>query len=165
MTSVIKVDQIQLANGSTPTAGDLGLNTTGAVLQVKNHTIDPGGQSTTSQTLVGTGLSIDITPRDANSKFLLLASMHECYVPSSQTAIGFAIAKNGSRLYDTDQATLGYTISGGGNYFNVNLQAFDTPATTSQITYSVLVKSIYGTQVSWCGDSTPSFFTVIEIAG
>ena len=35
MSSIIKVDQIQLANGSTPTAADLGINTTGSVLQVK----------------------------------------------------------------------------------------------------------------------------------
>ena len=35
MTGILKVDQIQLANGNTPTASDLGLNTTGSVLQVK----------------------------------------------------------------------------------------------------------------------------------
>ena len=33
MTSIIKVDQIQTAAGGTPTAGDLGLNVTGSVLQ------------------------------------------------------------------------------------------------------------------------------------
>ena len=38
MTSIIKVDQIQLANGSTPTAADLGINTTGSVLQVLSAT-------------------------------------------------------------------------------------------------------------------------------
>ena len=165
MSSILKVDTIQTTAGAAPTVSCLGLNDTGAVLQVKNHTIDPGGQSTTSQTLVATGLSINITPRDANSKFLLIASMHECYIPASAKAIGLAIAKNNSRLYDTDNATIGWTASGGGNYFNVNLQAFDSPATTSQITYSVLVRSIYGTTVHWCGDNTPAFFTVLEIAG
>jgi len=34
MTSIIKVDQIQNAAGGVPTAGDLGINTTGTVLQV-----------------------------------------------------------------------------------------------------------------------------------
>ena len=29
MSSVLRVDQIQLANGNTPTAGDLGINDTG----------------------------------------------------------------------------------------------------------------------------------------
>jgi len=33
MTSIIKVDQIQTAAGSTPTAADLGINTTGTVLK------------------------------------------------------------------------------------------------------------------------------------
>jgi hypothetical protein len=171
MTSIIKVDQIQTAAGTVPTVGDLGINVTGgnlpvgSVLQVKHHTIDPGTGSTTSQSLIETGLTVTITPRDANSKFLLLASMHECYVAASGRAIGFALARNGSRLYDTDGATLGYTASGGANYFNVNLQAYDSPATNSQVTYSVMVKSMYGTSVSWNGDNTPTFFTVMEIAG
>lgn len=33
MTSIIKVDQIQTAAGATPTAADLGINTTGTVLK------------------------------------------------------------------------------------------------------------------------------------
>ena len=33
--SILKVDQIQLSNGNTPTAGDLGINDTGTVLQYK----------------------------------------------------------------------------------------------------------------------------------
>jgi len=171
MTSIIKVDTLQKANGATPTAADLGINITttsmptGGVLQVKHHTIDPGTGSTTSQSLIETGLTVTITPRDANSKFLLLASMHECYVGASSRAIGFALARNGSRLYDTDGATLGFTSSAGANYFNVNLQAYDSPATNSQVTYSVMVKSMYGTNVSWNGDNTPTFFTVMEIAG
>ena len=33
MTSIIKVDQIQTAAGNVPTAGDLGINTTGTVLE------------------------------------------------------------------------------------------------------------------------------------
>ena len=171
MTSIIKVDQIQKANGATPTVGDLGINVTGgnlpvgSVLQVKHHTIDPGTQNTTSQSLVATGLTITITPRDANSKFLLLASLHECFVGASSRAIGCALARNGSRLYDTDNASLGWTASGGSNYFNINLQAYDSPATDSQVTYSVMVRSLYGTTVSYNGDNTPAFFTVMEIAG
>jgi hypothetical protein len=38
MTSIIKVDQIQTAAGATPTAGDLGINTTGTVLKVSHFT-------------------------------------------------------------------------------------------------------------------------------
>jgi hypothetical protein len=38
MTSIIKVDQIQTAAGGVPTAGDLGINTTGTILEhIEGH--------------------------------------------------------------------------------------------------------------------------------
>ena len=136
----------------------------GSVLQVIHHTIDPGSQSTTSGTLVETGLPINITPTATSSKMLILACMHECYVGTAQKAIGLAIAKGGTRLYDTDNATIGYSSSSS-NYFNVNLHGMDTPNTSSAITYSVMARSIYPPQtVAWNGDNTPSFLTVMEIA-
>ena len=169
MTSIIKVDQIQTAAGAVPTANSLGLNTTGSVLQVRHHTVDPGTSSTSSLTLVATGLTIDITPRDVNSSFLIMMSMNECYMPASASshAMGFAIARNGSRLSDTDQATINYSnsASAGATYFNYNLHSYDSPNTTSTITYSGMLKSRYGTTVYWNGDNTPAFLTVIEIAG
>lgn len=165
MTSIIKVDTLQTAAGGVPTAADLGVNVAGSVLQVKHHVIDDGTRTTSSITRVESGLSINITPHSTDSKFLLLASMHEIYIDQSAKAIGLVLARGGSRLNDADNATLGYTASGGANYFNVNLQAFDEPNTTSQVTYSVMVRSIYGSLVRWSGDNTPSFLTVMEIAG
>ena len=44
MTSIIKVDTLQKANGATPTAADLGINVTGTVLQVVE-----GSSSTNTQ--------------------------------------------------------------------------------------------------------------------
>jgi len=38
MTSIIKVDTLQKANGATPTAADLGINTTGSVLKASHFT-------------------------------------------------------------------------------------------------------------------------------
>ena len=67
MSSILKVDQIQLTNGNTPTAGDLGLNTTGSVLQTLNNTLT-SQTGTTSTSFVTTGLSVTITPKYANSK-------------------------------------------------------------------------------------------------
>ena len=70
MSSILKVDQIQLANGNTPTAGDLGLNTTGNVLQVKQafKTPDTGASSSFADI---SGMSVTITPSSASSKFLI----------------------------------------------------------------------------------------------
>ncbi len=137
----------------------------GSVIRVKHHVIDPGTSSTTSTTLVETGLTVTLTPMSSSNKFLLLASMHEIYIDQSAKAIGLVLARDGSRLNDADNATLGYTSSAGANYFNVNLQAFDEPGTTSAVTYSVMLKSRYGSNVRWNSDSTPSFLTVLEIAG
>jgi len=74
MSSILKVDQIQLADGSTPTAGDLGLNTTGAVLQVvEKISTTVNGTTITTNTPV-TVASIDITPKAAGSKFVITAT-------------------------------------------------------------------------------------------
>ena len=157
-TSGANADTVLIPSGQT-------LHAPGHVLQVKHHVVDPGTSSTSSTTLIESGLSINITPHSAGSKFLLLASMHEIYIDQSAKAIGLVLARGGSRLNDADAATLGYTSSAGANYFNVNLQAYDEPNTTSQVTYSVMVRSIYGSIVRWNGDNTPSFLTVMEIAG
>ena len=158
MSSILKVSEIQDA------AGKKILQNTGSVLQVKNHTLDGGSQSTTSTSLVGSGLTLNITPTSSTSKFLILASMHEIFIADAQKAIGIAIARDGTRLHDTDAATLGYITGATNNYFNVNLQAYDSPSTTDTITYSVMVRSIYGSSVAWNGDNTPTFLTVMEIS-
>jgi hypothetical protein len=73
MSSIIKVDQIQLADGSTPTAGDLGLNTTGSVLQVVQGTSNTA-TSIAANTWV-TAVTVNITLQGTNSKLLLNASV------------------------------------------------------------------------------------------
>jgi hypothetical protein len=160
--------KLNLSNSDIASLTDFNLShddmPSGSILQVKHHTIDPGTQSTTSLSLVESGLTVSITPKASTSKFLILVSMHEIYIDSSNKAIGIVIAKNGTPLNDTDRATLGFH-GGGVNYFNVNLHAYDAPNTTSEITYSVQVKSTYGSSVRWNGDNTPTFLTVMEIAG
>ena len=71
MSSILKVDQIQLANGNTPTAGDLGLNTTGNVLQVKQAFKTDTGTGASSSFADISGMSVTITPSSASSKFLI----------------------------------------------------------------------------------------------
>ena len=55
MTSTLKVDQIQLADGSVPKAGDLGLNVSGSVLAV--HTLQ--GQSSDFSVTSGNWVDLD----------------------------------------------------------------------------------------------------------
>ena len=75
MTSILKVSTIQNTAGTAPTAGDLGLNVTGSVLQVKQAIGSTSVQNISSTSFASIGLSIDITPRDANSKFLVQGAM------------------------------------------------------------------------------------------
>ena len=80
MSSIIKVDQIQLADGSAPTASDLGVSVnsadlpSGSILQVKSSTLTaPRTVSTTWGFTKLTGLEVSITPKSTSSHFLLCA--------------------------------------------------------------------------------------------
>jgi len=70
MASVIKVDQIQLSDGSKPTAGDLGLDTSGSVIQVAQGQYGVNENFSIAQGLSGPwcGLTGSITTKQANSK-------------------------------------------------------------------------------------------------
>jgi len=74
MTSIIKVDQIQLADGSTPTIGDLGVNDTGTVLQVQSD-VRTSSTGVSSGSWVDLGISVTLTPKSTNSKFILCPSV------------------------------------------------------------------------------------------
>lgn len=89
MTSIIKVDQIQNAAGGVPTAGDLGINTTGTVLEQVSGWCDGrtvGGVTfpnvtafqtvnSTSYTMV-TGSNISYTPPVGTTTVLYHFSMN-----------------------------------------------------------------------------------------
>lgn len=74
MTSTLKVDQIQLADGSTPTIGDLAINDSGTVLQVQSD-VRTSPLSVASSAWTDTGLSVTLTPKSTNSKFILCPSV------------------------------------------------------------------------------------------
>ena len=71
MTSIIKVDQIQNAAGGVPTAGDLGLNTTGTIVQVKDLFFGDETQVTTTAYTFLTGSTLSFTPKFDNSRILV----------------------------------------------------------------------------------------------
>jgi hypothetical protein len=72
MSSILKVDQIQLANGSTPTTIGLGLDVSGNVLQVVQQEL------TSFIALNGEGrlIQVSLTTKRANSKFLIQAQVN-----------------------------------------------------------------------------------------
>jgi hypothetical protein len=166
MSSIIKVDQIQLADGSTPTAGDLGLNTTGSVLQVVSATTTTQAVSSTG-TLADTGLSASITPSATSSKILVLFDHGEHRITgSSATALRIDLYKDSTEL-----KVFAYYAGYGSGYTNIHIGSvsgsyLDSPSTTSAITYKTRFSRPYGSgEVVVQADSAASTITLLEIAG
>jgi hypothetical protein len=190
MSSILKVDQIQLADGSTPTAGDLGLNTAGTVLQVKTATLSFTQAFTGGGYTDVTNLSIDITPTSAGSKFLItgyFGAISTWHSGRERTLDG-RVLRNGSNITgipsadNNRQGTVFRTGSGetdGNHPRPVSFTVMDEPNTTDQITYKVQVRPensssgivyinrsvLYDDVSSSYGTRPMSTLTVTEIAG
>lgn len=194
MTSTLKVDQIQLADGSVPTAGDLGLNVSGSVLQVVSVTTD---LHTTSSVQDATftainGLSASITPKSVNSKILVSVFVGKASNAAGNTSSGdrqinFRLKRGstdiglgatyGSRVKATFSILDGpHHVSGRGGTAG-SYQILDEPNTVSAITYSLYGSGHAGetwtiNRAAETNDSTDapqsttsSTITLTEIAG
>ena len=180
MASIIKVDTIQTAAGGTPTAADLGLNVTGAILQVKNSIIT-SKISTSSTSFVSTGLSVNITPVSSTSKILILATGNAGIGNNGLDRIHFQIG--GMTSTNTGDAATGFETSQticprsadtgwAQNPFHITLM--DSPNTTSALTYTLLWAAANSANTIYLNSAansdslvgnTPTTLTVMEIAG
>lgn len=79
MSSILKVDQIQLADGSSASAVDYGLLSNGSVIQtvampVKQVAVSAPDHANNRNNVVSIGYTLSITTTQPNSKVLLLLS-------------------------------------------------------------------------------------------
>ena len=189
MTSILKVDNIQKANGSTPTASDLGINTTGSVLQVKYF------QLTTSQTETYptantdkaiTNFVVNITPKSTSSIMKIEANlMYESANASwdamwffyrDTTKLGNTQSSPGSRQIGIAPGLISYYSADNASTPEfATLTYFDDPQTTSAINYKLAVttntasnffinRNVNDTDNS-SYDRGVSFISVTEIGG
>ena len=172
MTGILKVDQIQLSNGNTPTAGDLGLNTTGTIIQIVTAT---QGALTRNPMSVGDFLfdTVNITPKFANSKILYTLNYAAEYL---YPGVAQGSLTNGyyhwTRLYrngvDTGiimQDAIGYQQASHMRVHN-SFQYVDTPNTTNQVGYSGRIHSGGGLGTSgFSGVYKYRNIAIYEIAG
>jgi len=185
--STLAVDTIKKVNGSTPTVADLGINVTGSVLQVKyfqltTEQIETYGTNMADQAI--TNFNIDITPKSTSSIIKLESNIaYECNTFAGDTMWFFF--RNNLKLAATSAGdTQNYGISPGLlSHFNNNgltmefstLTYFDTPSTTSAITYKLGVSasatnSFYINRTISSGTSAiyergVSFISATEIGG
>ena len=174
MASIIKVDQIQTAAGGTPTAADLGLNVTGAVLQVVKGTATTQTNITASS-FADTGLSASITPSSTSSKILILTDQTGWARRYSNDGweLYFRVLRDGATTlkenYNFARAGLGYASEYYSTYaFPSNI--LDEPNTTSSVEYKTQARLGSGyTGSSAAAGFQPvnydTFMILIEIAG
>ena len=167
MASILKTDKIE------------GVTASGTVQMPAGHVIQTvkstGGTSsaTTSTSFVATDISVNITPKFNNSLIRIDvqgvwwlhfgASSEEYFITTvyrDSTNIG---SSNTNRV---NQFRSGYVDSG--NAYNYNngftIFTFDTPNTTSQVTYKLYVHSGSGLEVRYSDQNSENTITAMEIA-
>ncbi len=163
MTSIIKVDTLQKANGGTPTAADLGINTTGTILQVTKSVITSQVQGV-STTWLNTAHSLVITPKSNTSDILIqLYSGGISMNNGSPADNAIRFKRNGTVIMSNDRH--GYTDDGSWNNLNWSSFYIDSPSSTSTLTYTV---EIYGNRARFNDSNSvlnTSSFYAMEIAG
>jgi len=155
MTSIIKVDTLQKANGATPTAADLGINTTGNTLQTIYSEYATYGSST-STSFFAMPLSATITPKFSNSKILVTVSLNGVYI----TGTGRVVTQELYKRIDGGSAssvhrfnsTAGYVNPGDepsyGTYTN-SYNYMETAGSTSSLLYQIYLQQNSSGTVFW----------------
>ena len=172
MSSIIKVDQIQLANGSTPTAADLGISGQ-HILQIASHSIT-SSVATSSNTAVALGTVGSITTTRANSRLLINTTI-PIQVSSSGNGRAVASLRHSVNSYTTElerHVAANYPESNSGwQQISNGFNALHTPevASGTTITYKIYVLKNLGNNGIYLGDTwgqSPHYrCTIMEIAG
>jgi hypothetical protein len=132
----------------------------GKVLQVVQAT-DTAETDTSSTSYVATGLSVNITPSSSSNKVLIIA-MGIIDNNSSGTAPKVTLYRDSTNIGIADGLSRNYATVR--LIVPVTLSKLDTPNSTSQITYTVYIKSSSGSQVRF-GESTQQTIVAMEIEG
>jgi hypothetical protein len=154
---------------STGTVITTGSPQSGSILQVVQASYNTS-TSFTSSSYASTGIAASITPKFSNSKVLVMICVPLQVSTSGTYGAGFSIYRGGSAVFtDTNGYDEGYSSanpSTGNNSFRWgrgNLQYLDSPATTSNTTYTVYCSAYAGT-ITTCVGGAIAFITLLEVA-
>ena len=165
MTSIIKVDTLQKANGATPTAADLGINTTGTLINYSS-TQSKNNISTTSTSWSSTGLSLTYTPLYSNSKLVITLEGGRYWCGTNTVQLNLDLYKNGTSMTGGIWGAL-YTT--GMMHVSHNNRYEETSGSTTSRTYAVYFKTANSGVTTELNNSStnriPIALTLQEIAG
>ncbi len=139
--------------------------TTGKILQIQNTTATTQKTTTSSSSFVE-AYTVDITPSATSSKILIMFST---FGYQDTTAIGsiYTIYRDSTNLGDSSKGL--FMFRNGNNNLEMGVcgQVYDSPSTTSAITYGLRQKTESGsTAISYISRSgAPTYLTAMEIAG
>jgi hypothetical protein len=136
----------------------------GSVLQVvsANHST---ATTTTSTSYVDTGLSASITPTSATSKILVIVSQNLAILDgiSSGTTVSANIVRGATQIAAFTTLNIRFPATHAVSATH-SLQAYDSPASTSSLTYKTQLKSDNGGSVVSEYSSSTAVITLMEIA-
>ena len=163
MASTLTVDNIVGATSASK------VHVPGHVIQVVSTTKTDSYSTTSNSYSNITGLSATLTPSSASSKILVLVSAQVRAVKSSGTGNNF-VNFGVNRTSPSSTVLLdGYAIEGDNGdsldmRASVSFNYFDTPSTTSAVTYQCTLRAQFTATALINSTTTPSTITLMEIA-
>jgi hypothetical protein len=115
---------------------------------------------------VDTGLSATITPRSSSSKILIQCSIQNRVPDVNGQGAGFRVVRGSTAVYtDGSSYGVGYSSNASGTSARSFLQYFDSPSSTSSLTYKIQAVTFGATGVHFQDDGHyASTMTLWEIA-
>jgi hypothetical protein len=154
---------ITLNNNSLSSVTALPAGVGGKVLQVVNTT-GTTQRSTNNTTFTGPGYSVSITPSSTSSKILIMFSSMGYADTTAQGSI-YTLYRNAVNLGDGTVGQFMFRNSGGNLEYGLSAQVFDSPSTTSAITYGIYQRAEGGGAISYFSRSgAPTYLTAMEIS-
>lgn len=139
---------------------------TGKILQVVSTTkTDTFSSAVASGASVDiTGLSVSITPSSTSSKILVTAIVHGSRITSDVPNIPIAITRGGTLVGVGDTVGNRTVVSGvhhtftanGSSIGNAQAVFLDSPASTSALTYQIVLRGVASTTATYCVNRTSS---------
>jgi len=155
MTSILKVDTLQKADGSAFNFGKI-LNVETAVSNTN--------YSSSSTSFADAGMDITITPSATSSKILLFGSINLASVTNGLAVIGTLYADDTTNLGDSTGGLAKYDNSVVGGC-NSAIIALHSPNSTSAVKYSVYVRQAGSGTHHFNLAGAESTLVAMEIAG